>query len=145
MKKNVLLITACAALLLCSASRAKYRGGCNPSFVQEGIGYFILSEEEHTVAVCGTNDSELTSVRITEMVNNEGVDYNVTSIADSAFYGHQSLQQIELPQTFSSIGNAAFGSCPSLKEIVFGQVDEISYNVFDGKTDARKRRCQQWM
>ena len=88
MKKNVLLITICAILMPCTYARAEYRGGSNPSFVQEGIGYLILSEEARTVAVCGTNDSELTSVRITETVSHEGVDYTVESIADSAFYGH---------------------------------------------------------
>ena len=134
MKKNVLLITICAALLLCSAVRAGFRGDFNPSFVQEGIGYLILSKEARTVAVCGTNDSELTSVRITETVSHEGVDYTVESIADSAFYGHPSLQRVEvaLSKTYTSVGYAVFGGCPSLKEVVLGETKDLPYDTFEG-------------
>ena len=134
MKKNVLLITICAILMPCTYARAEYRGGSNPSFVQEGIGYLILSEEARTVAVCGTNDSELTSVRITETVSHEGVDYTVESIADSAFYGHPSLQRVEvaLSKTYTSVGYAVFGGCPSLKEVVLGETKDLPYDTFEG-------------
>ena len=134
MKKNVLLITICAILMPCTYARAEYRGGSNPSFVQEGIGYLILSEEARTVAVCGTNDSELTSVRITETVSHEGVDYTVESIADSAFYGHPSLQRVEvaLSKTYTSVGNAVFGGCPSLREVVLGETKDLPYDTFEG-------------
>ena len=134
MKKNVLLITICAILMPCTYARAEYRGGSNPSFVQEGIGYLILSEEARTIAVCGTNDSELTSVRITETVSHEGVDYTVESIADSAFYGHPSLQRVEvaLSKTYTSVGYAVFGGCPSLKEVVLGETKDLPYDTFEG-------------
>ena len=141
MKKNVLLITICAILMPCTYARAEYRGGSNPSFVQEGIGYLILSEEAHTVAVCGTNDSELTYVDVPEKIVHEGTEYSVTIIAEKAFYSCSKLEQVHLPETLTSIASGAFSDCFALQEIIIPHsVTDIGAGSFSGCYNLRKVR-----
>ncbi len=112
--KKVVLFLITFAFLLCNTV---VRAGITPDFEQGVLSYQILSEEEHTVAVCGTNDSEITSLDVPKTVVNEGVEYKVVAIANEAFM-RSKLTEIHLPQTLKAVGAYAFCNCP-LSEIIF--------------------------
>ena len=44
----------------------------------------------------------------------------VTSINDAAFFGYNNLTSVTIPDSMTSIGEAAFYSCSSLKNIYYG-------------------------
>ena len=111
--KKVAFIPIAFAFLLCNTVRA----GITPDFEQGVLGYQILSEEEHTVAVCGANDSEITSLDVPGTTVNEGVEYKVVAIANGAFYRYSKLENAHLPETLKSIGKNAFGECINLRKI----------------------------
>ena len=111
--KKVAFIPIAFAFLLCNTVRA----GITPDFEQGVLGYQILSEEEHTVAVCGANDSEITSIDVPETIVNDSIEYKVVAIANEAFM-RSKLTEIHLPQTLEAVGAYAFCDCP-LSEIIF--------------------------
>ena len=111
--KKVAFIPIAFAFLLCNTVRA----GITPDFEQGVLGYQILSEEEHTVAVCGANDSEITSIDVPETIVNDSIEYKVVAIANEAFM-RSKLTEIHLPQTLKAVGAYAFCDCP-LSEIIF--------------------------
>ena len=55
----------------------------------------------------------------------------VTEIRKGAFYGCQALTSIKLPQSVKTIGEAAFGDCPVLRNADLGGAEEIGESVFE--------------
>ena len=51
--------------------------------------------------------------------------YNVTGIADSAFYGQDTLVSISLPSTIQYIGNSAFNGCTNLKDVSINLMESL--------------------
>ena len=106
MKKHVLFLFATLLSLAASAEKVKI----------DGIWYNLITET-HTAKVTSSDDIEYSgSITIPATVTHEGVDYNVTSIGNSAFIGC-SITAINIPESVTSIGSYAFMYCSSLTAI----------------------------
>lgn len=66
-------------------------------------------------------------VEIPETINGQ----TVTRIADYAFAGNSYIQEVQLPQTVTSIGENAFADTP-LYSITMGNVETIGAHAFEG-------------
>ena len=65
------------------------------------------------------------------MIEHEGVGYNVTAIADSAFYLCRNLLSLEIPNSITTIGSSSFNGCESLASIIIpNSVTDIGNNAF---------------
>lgn len=73
-------------------------------------------EEGNTVSVSVIDQID-GHYEIPEIVNNNGVDYFVTAIADHAFENQTGLTAITIPATIASIGERAFAGCVNLNNI----------------------------
>ena len=70
---------------------------------------------------------------IPDVVTNEGISYQVTSIGDNAFNGCTGLTSVEIPNSVTSIGDNAFYRCTGLKSLTIGNlVESIGYAAFAG-------------
>ena len=77
---------------------------------------YLVNEEEKEVVVGGTTEEE-ESVEIPESVTIDGEEYDVTGIAPNAFEGNETLKEVSIPATVTSIGENAFGGCKNLSDI----------------------------
>lgn len=50
--------------------------------------------------------------------------HKVVEIAESAFYGHEYIKTVSIPNTVKTIGEAAFGYCPELSRVNIENGDE---------------------
>ena len=67
--------------------------------------------------VCHTQPAVETSIIVPTTVRIKGIDCNVTSIGNDAFYECKYLTNITIPQNVTSIGDEAFCGCNNLKNI----------------------------
>ncbi len=88
-------------------------------FTLNGIKYSetLSSTSAKTVAVA-SGGTYTGSINIPTSVVYLGISYNVTSIANNAFYNCSSLTAITIPNSVTSIGNYAFGICGGLTSII---------------------------
>ena len=93
-------------------------------FYIDNIIYKITSET--TVSVASSDYRSI--IIIPSQVTNNDMNYIVSAIADSAFYGNQKLCDITLPETISEIGNAAFKNCPNLRYLTLSSTTPPSIN-----------------
>ena len=85
----------------------------------------VYSVNEGTRIICDSAFGNCDS--LSEIV----IPSSVTSIGDSAFYGCYSLSEIVIPSSVTSIGDGAFSSCDSLSEIVIpSSVTNVGYGAF---------------
>lgn len=90
------------------------------AFVNNGIVYQILWDEDKTVAVVnyGRDVEEYAgNIFIPEKVTYDGVEYLVTSIGNNAFRNCAALTSITIPGSVVSIGKYAFENCTALTSI----------------------------
>lgn len=90
-------------------------------FVFEGINYDITSQEERTCEVASNSTGYVGKVVIPEKVTYNGVEYTVTSIAYSAFYGSRFLTSVTIPATVKSIGENSFIDCTKVTELIYAE------------------------
>ena len=87
---------------------------------------FTFDEVGDGLTITGfTGDFSL--VEIPETINGQ----TVTRIADYAFAGNSYIQEVQLPQTVTSIGENAFADTP-LYSITMGNVETIGAHAFEG-------------
>ena len=86
---------------------------------------FIVTDEElaECKVKCSTKPTVETSISIPSTVTISGIDYTVTSIANSAFYNADYITSVEIPSTVTSIGTNAFYDCDGLANV------EMSDNI----------------
>ena len=103
-------------------------------FEENGIFYMIISDSEVAVTYKDlyvetyTNDTS-----IPENVEHNGISYQVTSVADGAFFHCLSLQSVSLPESIHSFGSLAFAYCRSLKSFSFYDNNtSLGDNCFEG-------------
>ncbi|MCQ2416229.1 MAG: S8 family serine peptidase [Oscillospiraceae bacterium] len=56
----------------------------------------------------------------------------ITEIAENAFAGNHFIQEVQLPDTVTAIGNRAFANCSALETITAKNVTVIGEEAFDG-------------
>lgn len=85
-------------------------------FVEDESATYIV-EDDKTVTIKDVLASAEKEVEIPQSVTIEGEEYAVTAIAESAFEGNTTLEQVTIPATITSIGDGAFSGCTGLKAI----------------------------
>ena len=85
-------------------------------FMSGGIGYQVLSADDHTVEVTGKQNCTLYSgnINIPASVTYNGTTYDVVALGEKAFYG-ASLSGVTIPTSVTQIkyGCFLFANCPS--------------------------------
>lgn len=104
--------------------------------------YYRFDSSTRTATVTNSGGASSTSypnsyttstVTIPETVYYNGVTYDVTSIADFAFYQCTNLYTVEIPNSVTKIGNRAFYGCSHLATITFSNsLENIGTLAFDG-------------
>lgn len=105
MKKLLLLLVVMLLPLAASAETVEI----------DGIMYNLISKTK--TAEVTKKDIYYGSVIIPESVTYESINYSVTSIGESAFFGCTSLTSVSIPYSVTSIGGSAFGYCPGLTSV----------------------------
>lgn len=142
MKKACLFLS-----ILCCIIKAN---AANPHATQINLEdgkymYFILNDEDKTAIVTwgGLQDFSGTDIyvgdiQIPNVVENEGVKYNVKYIGEKAFYGCEGLKSITLPKGLENIGPEAFAECKDLTTIIFPkEMHRIAVNAFENCKNLR--------
>ena len=136
MKKGFtsLLTIRVGALFFCMAAFVDMKG---QDAIVDGIGYTIISTDNHTVEVSAYQNpaSYGTNVTIPSTIGYNAITWTVVAIGENAFsvYSPESLLRIELPYTITRIGNNAFNGCRNLTTVSGGAgVKEIGDNAFSG-------------
>ena len=97
--------------------------------IQSGNVIFALSGQE--ASIIGMVDSSSTEMIIPLYVEYADKVFDVTSINDRAFIGHNKLKKVSLPETIRRIGSLAFAFCDSLNQInITSTIDTICTDAF---------------
>ena len=71
----------------------------------------------HDAVITGF-DNSTPDVIIPETITVDGVDYEVTGIANGAFQNSDNLKSVEIPATIREVGASAFKGCSALERVV---------------------------
>ena len=125
MKKLVLTLTILAGFVM-HASAYDFQFG--------NLLYTIISTDPPCVRLDGHVDGTAAQgeLIIPETVTYDGIDYNVTKIANSAFLSCIKLEgELVIPNTVTIIGTNAFYHCYRITSVVFGNaLEEIQERAF---------------
>ena len=106
-------------------------------FIESGLKYTITSSTEKTVAVAGrtaASDDYLASLVIPATVTYNNVTYQVTSVENNAFWGHN-IDDVLLPEGIISIGSSAFSLTYITDAKIPASVQSIGSGAFGGRWD----------
>ena len=88
-------------------------------FIVDNLKYSITNSNTHTVSVGRYLDGLKGNLIIPKtVVDEDGVTYSVTSIANCAFEDCSGLTSITIPTTIKNIGYRAFWGCTSLTTVI---------------------------
>ena len=96
-----------------------------------GIKY-LLDDKAQNAEVIANNYNGNISISILPIVVDNNIQYNVTSIGQSAFRGCTSLKSITKPDSVTNIGYWAFAHCDQLIDVKIGYNFTGIGDVFDG-------------
>ena len=94
----------------------------------DGIYYYLITKGE-VAEVNGHPDGYSGSVVIPESITYEGAEYSVTSIGAAAFASCPYLTSVTIPNSVTSIGKSAFSSCSGLIRLVHWENASLSRRV----------------
>ena len=89
---------------------------------KDGFGYVVTYpaiDGTGTVTLC-TVPSDLASVKIPDVVEDNGVKYRVSRIASPAFKNHTALKNVVIGANVTTIDNQAFQGCTNLVSVTGG-------------------------
>lgn len=130
----------CFRLLLLASAIATSLSAAAYDFESAGIYYNITGNNTVEVTYSDRDNNTYSgSISVPETVTNNGTEYSVTTIGESAFKGSavtsvympesitsieydafsecQNLESVTLPESLTTLGIRAFGGCQSLKAI----------------------------
>ncbi len=95
------------------------------------LKYTITDEVNRQVMVTGYEEYPKGTLNIPATTTRNGIEYSVTSIGFSAFFGCSNLKSVTIPNSVTSIGNYAFFKCSSLQSVTIpNSVTSIGNNAF---------------
>ena len=86
------------------------------TYLIDGI-YYIIDSNNKQAKVTTDDVKYAGSIVIPSSITFNDTEYDVTCIGDSAFYGCSGLTSVSVPNTITSIGNAAIANCIELAEV----------------------------
>ena len=96
----------------------------NNDVADDGYIYMLFENVSYGIKDGATKvvrqQGNITTAHISETVVYKDVEYSVTSIGDSAFYGCTGLTRVVIPDSVTSIGDSAFYGCTGLTSVVIG-------------------------
>ncbi len=120
MKKNLLFLLLAILPMVASADKVEI----------DGIYYNLVNKAKQAEVTSNPNKYS-GEVVIPSSVTYNDVEYSVTSIGGSAFYGCTSLTSVTIPNSVTSIGTEAYRGCTSLTSITIPySVTSIGESVF---------------
>ena len=146
----------CFRLLLLASAIATSLSAAAYSFESAGIYYNITGDNTVEVTYSDRDNNTYSgSISVPETVTNNGTEYSVTAIGESAFKGSavtsvsmpegitiigfeafsgcQNLESVALPESLTTLGIRTFGGCQSLKTIkIPSGVRAIPSSCFNG-------------
>lgn len=146
----------CFRLLLLASAIATSLSAAAYSFESAGIYYNITGDNTVEVTYSDRDNNTYSgSISVPETVTNNGTEYSVTTIGESAFKGSavtsvsmpegitiigfeafsgcQNLESVALPESLTTLGIRTFGGCQSLKTIkIPSGVRAIPSSCFNG-------------
>ena len=97
--------------------------------------WYSLNSNNRTASVLKAQNSEtytMTNLDIpSSVIDENGVEYTVTSIAENAFKNCNSLVSVTIPVT-ASVGSYAFDNCPNLDSVVWNAVNGYPVTLSNG-------------
>ncbi len=122
MKKNLLFLLLAILPMVASADPVEI----------DGI-YYNLIPKGKAAEVAGIPNDYSGEVVIPSSVTYNDVEYSVTRIGGSAFWGCSSLSSVTIPNSVTSIGGSAFSRCSSLSSVTIpNSVTSIGNSAFYG-------------
>lgn len=107
MNKTILTIVCTLSCIMSAVAQIGYR--------QDDITYCLNTDESgnNYAIVLNNTNKKRSNVVIPETITYDGNDYVVTEIGDEAFYCNTYLESVTLPNTIRQIGDSAFLRCGS--------------------------------
>lgn len=92
----------------------------------------MLDTESKTVALTGLENKNGKKAVVPAAIEYKGVSFQVTAIADKAFYGCKKLTSVTVGENVSSIGKQSFAGCGKLKAVYLksGNITAIGKKAF---------------
>ena len=114
----------------------------NPTPPEDIIGTsYLIGGTTYTITSVDPKEARVTSVKnlnedgtmaqIADTVRMNGIDYQVTSIADKAFQGMETLERVTIGSCVRTIGKDAFKGCKNLTAISVSGENE-TYSAYEG-------------
>lgn len=102
-----------------------YKGSVNKNFTIEAVKGMTIAKGSYKytftssteVALAGVTSGSLKKVDVASTVQIGGKTFNITSIADKAFYGNKKITSVNIGANVLTIGKSAFQNCKKLKKI----------------------------
>ncbi len=111
-KQRCFRLLLLASAIVTSLSAAAY------SFESAGIYYNITGNNTVEVTYSDRDNNTYSgSISVPETVTNNGTEYSVTTIGESAFKG-SAVTSVSMPESITSIGRYAFFGCENLESVV---------------------------
>ena len=107
----------CFRLLLLASAIATSLSAAAYSFESAGIYYNITGDNTVEVTYSDRNNNTYSgSISVPETVTNNGTEYSVTKIGESAFKG-SAVTSVSMPEGITSIDYNAFSGCQNLETV----------------------------
>ena len=122
----------CAVLFTFLLSMAGWTNATAQTFTVGNLNY-SLNEDGASVTVTGHVDGQNATgeLVIPDSVEQYGISYSVTAIADYAFQQHYGLTSVTIGNSVTSIGMYAFNYCSGITAVSFGNsLFGINYAAF---------------
>lgn len=112
---NIVSHRICTLLIMCISVIT-----LKASVITVGSLKYTLNNQDNTASVSGYIEG-VKKVNIPSSINDGGIVYNVTSIADSCFVNYTGLDSVIVPGSVKTIGKLSFFKCSNLISIVLNK------------------------